>query len=159
MLPPGDAREVVEKASEARKKPPKLRRMIDVTSSRLVATLKDFFSIDVDASQSTSWEVYGVVVIEGASGFGGGLNDPPIIPSRVFIAGLQTVDSLRTFNSWSTSLDWLPKEGSHYTITVDARRVGETTIEMSGVRLRNDSDYFSSHINKTIQDASARYPS
>lgn len=157
MLPPGDAREVRERACDAREKPAQLGRMINVVKSGLIATLKDFFSIRVDASQLALWEVYGVVVIEGASGFGADLNDLPIMPSRVFIAGLQTIDSLRTFNSWSTSLDWLPNESSHYTIAVDARRVGETTIDMPGVRLLHDDDYFSLHISKTMRGASARH--
>jgi hypothetical protein len=113
MLQPGDAREVYNRKKACLEKVPQLRRKVSAVRNHLSRVLSTHFELD---GSVLSWHVHGVVVIQT---FGGTLSPDaalPIMTSDTFITGVRQCASLAEFATWSQSLTWLPKEGTHFRV-------------------------------------------
>lgn len=119
MLPPGDPREVQQRATVCLEKVDQARVKREFVKRNLAVILKNAFAIEaVDAS---AWSVDSLVVIEG---FGGTLSsDPevPVIPEWVLLAGMNATSTLRDVVPWAKGLTWLPRTGRDYEVVDEAR--------------------------------------
>lgn len=111
MLQPGDPREVNNRKKVCWEKVDQLARKVSWLRLRKGAALSSF---DFDIVDVEKWQVEGVVVIKT---FGGALSKKPEFPimtARGFAQGIEHCRSLRHFAVWSQSLNWLPKEDTHF---------------------------------------------
>jgi hypothetical protein len=113
MLQPGDPREVQHRKKACWEKVAQLSRKVQWLRARQSAALNTLGIVAIDPN---AWTIEGVVVIKT---FGGVLSTDkrlPVMTERVFLQGMQQVQSLRHFADWSQSLGWLPQENVHFRI-------------------------------------------
>ncbi|MCE8044634.1 hypothetical protein HOP60_21095 [Halomonas daqingensis] len=146
MLQPGDAREVINRLGECRKKVAQLERKIDFVKKNKESVLSDAYGKNIGF---TEWTVNGAVVVQG---FGGCLSSNPTLPIvtiDVLLAGLSEVDSLRELYRWICSLSWLPKEGVHFKPSFEDIDVGGIKIRRPCIELLVDQKNYVEGLSKS----------
>lgn len=119
MLNPGDPREVINRISECRRK---VRQHAPKITKARALLPKLLTKLGLNASES--WQVFGLVVIEG---FGGTPTIPesgvPIVPREVFLSVLKHMKDVRHLYPFFMDRRWLPENGKDFVLRAEKQEV------------------------------------
>lgn len=133
MLPPGDPREVSHRKRACWQKIEQLKRKVLRLQAHLGAALRQAFNLTAAEDEIVTWQVYGVVVIEGFGGAKSLDDNFPVLTTTVFAAGAEAAASLRQLGQWARSLAWLPRQDVDFVEQPSEIRLDSVTVRHPGL--------------------------
>jgi hypothetical protein len=112
---PGDIREVIDKRKGIQKGVSQIYDRLRIIKEKKIEILRDILGIKISDEKIYEWDVHGVLVLEGY--FDVPEHQHPqiaIIPSEIFLIGLQKLANLGSLFSWLIEKSWYPVQGVHY---------------------------------------------
>ncbi len=141
MIPPGDARETINRIRACREKAVQAEKKVNAVRSDTKLFLRH---LRCDASID-KWNILGFVVTENFV-----MRSPnpniPIVSKEVLEAGLNNHVNAERLHQWLSSETWLPREKEHFETMCEGTTFGSYTLERIGVGTARPAKYLKSFL-------------
>ena len=148
MIPPGDARETVNRIKVTREKVRQIEKKVRGVKKNILAFLRH---LRWKGNSSGIWEVIGVVISENFV-FRSSDTNIPVLPPAVLRVGLNAGMNLRQLHLWLKSDKWLPKKGLHFDIEATEVRFNQHTLGQNGVTKPRPLEYMTGFLPTSAKE-------
>jgi hypothetical protein len=148
MIPPGDARETVNRIKVCREKVRQIEKKVRGVKENTVKFLRH---LRWKGDSSGAWEVVGLVITENFV-IRSSHTDIPVLPLAVLRVGLNAGMDLRQLYLWVKSEKWLPKKGRHFDIVATEVQFNQHALRQNGVTKPRPLEYMTEFLPTSAKE-------
>jgi hypothetical protein len=128
MIPPGDARETINRTKVCREKVIQTEKKIKAVKKDVASFLRQLRCSAV----ADHWNVAGFVVTKNFVLRSSNV-EIPMLPMEVLRAGLSGRFNAQELHTWLKSESWLPQENEHFEVVCEESGFGSYTVDHRGI--------------------------
>jgi hypothetical protein len=148
MIPPGDARETVNRIKVCREKVRQIEKKVRGVKKNTVKFLRH---LRWKGDSWGTWEVVGLVITENFV-LRSSHTDIPVLPLAVLLVGLNAGMDVRQLLLWVKSEKWLPKKGRHFDIVATEVRFNQHALRQYGVTKPRPLEYMTEFLPTSAKE-------